>query len=71
MGREIEPTEFEVTLAALSGLTWGELAERVLEQISPGDAAAFATIADRLSLEALRFLSARTLVRQRRFKTRG
>jgi hypothetical protein len=69
MGRELEPTEFEVTLAALSGLTRDQLAQRVLERISPQDAAAFATIANGLSLEALRFLSARTLVRQRLLKT--
>ncbi|MBV9945998.1 MAG: hypothetical protein JOZ69_04030 [Myxococcales bacterium] len=62
---EIERTEFEATLSALQGLTRGQLAELVLRRVSPADAATLHVFRQGLSLEALRLVSARALVRTR------
>jgi len=68
MGTKIELplTEFEVVLQGLEGLTRGEIAEVVTAQISDKDAESFSVLLEGLSIEALRFVSARALVRQRR-----
>jgi hypothetical protein len=62
---EIERTEFEATLSALQGLTRGQIAELVLRRVSPDDAASMYVLRQGLSLEALRFVSARALLRAR------
>jgi hypothetical protein len=59
----IEPTAFERTRTALESLTRAEIVERVSARISPEDAASFAVLSQGLSMEALRFLSARALLR--------
>ena len=68
MGTAIEfgPTEFEQMLGKLNGLTRAQIAELVMERIAPEDVASYSALSEALSLEALRFLSARTLFRLRR-----
>jgi hypothetical protein len=58
-----EPTAFERVRRALESLTRAQIVERVIARISPDDAASFAVVSQGLSIEALRFLSARALVR--------
>src|SRR5579864_2662951 len=58
-----EPMALERTRATLESLTRAQIVERVTARISPEDAASFAVVSQGLSLEALRFLSARALVR--------
>jgi hypothetical protein len=58
-----EPTAFERVRAALESLTRAQIVERVIARISPDDAASFAVVSQGLSIEALRFLSARALLR--------
>jgi hypothetical protein len=58
-----EPTALERMRAALEKLTRAQIVERVIARISPEDAASFAVVSQGLSIEALRFLSARALVR--------
>jgi hypothetical protein len=54
-------TEFERVLRRLEGLTRGEIAELVTAQIVDKDAESFAGLTEGLSIETLRFLSARAL----------
>lgn len=63
---EIEPTDFDVALRSLEGLTKTEIAELVVKHLSSEDAESFAALAASLSLDALRFLSARVLLREGR-----
>ncbi|MDP9002504.1 MAG: hypothetical protein M3O46_20630 [Myxococcota bacterium] len=56
-------TEFEQLLRGLQGLTRTELAELVTSRIPKEDALSFVVVATGLSLDALRFVSARTLLR--------
>jgi hypothetical protein len=57
-------TEFEELLQRLQWLTRAEIAELVTSWIPVQDAQSFAALADGLSIEALRFVSARALLRQ-------
>jgi len=59
---EIEPTDFDATLKALEGLSRTQIAELASRHLSSEDAESFAVLAASLSLDALRFLSARVLV---------
>jgi hypothetical protein len=63
---EIEPTEFDATLQSLEGLTKTQIAELVAKHLSAEDAESFTVLAASLSFDALRFLSARVIVRERR-----
>lgn len=54
-------TEFERVLRRLEGLTRGEIAELVTAQIVDKNAESFAVLTEGLSIETLRFLSARAL----------
>ena len=63
---EIEPTDFDVALRSLEGLTRTQIAELVVKHLSSEDAESFAALAESLSLDALRFLSARVLLREGR-----
>ncbi len=64
-------TEFERTLSALEGLTRGQIADCVLERLSQEDARSFHVLSEGLSIEALRFVSARALFRMRRISRLG
>jgi hypothetical protein len=57
-------TEFEELLQRLQDLTRAQIADLVRSRIPVQDAQSFAALADGLSIEALRFVSARTLLRQ-------
>jgi hypothetical protein len=58
-----EPTALEQVRLGLESLTRAQIVARVTARIAPEDAASFAVVSRGLSLEALRFLSARALVR--------
>jgi hypothetical protein len=62
---EIPPTEFEVTLRILEGLTRAEIADFVTQGMAPEEAANFRVLARGLSDDAHRFLAARTHIRRR------
>jgi hypothetical protein len=68
MDIEFGPTEFERLLHSLDGLTRSEIAELVMAGISGEEAATFALLTHGLSLDALRFVSARALMRFRRLQ---
>jgi hypothetical protein len=55
--------EVEELLGELQGLTRAELAELVMSRIPTQDVPNFVVLARGLSIEALRFVSARTLLR--------
>jgi hypothetical protein len=57
-------TEFDELLDGLGALTRDELAELVKSRIPAHDVPGFVALATGLSIEALRFVSARTLLRQ-------
>jgi hypothetical protein len=59
-----ELTEFERLLNVLDGLTRSEITEIVTARIPERYARTFATLTAELSLEALRLVSARALLRQ-------
>jgi hypothetical protein len=63
---EIEPTDFDVTLQSLEGLTRTQIADLVAKHLSAEDAESFFVLAATLSLDALRFMSARVLLREPR-----
>ena len=65
MGTDRAPDEFDRVLASLDGLTREEIAELIRAHVPTKDADAFAVLIDGLSPDALRFLSARALVRLR------
>lgn len=64
-------TEFEEVLDGLGALTRAELAELVISRIPAKDVPSFVVLASGLSIEALRFVSARTLVREQPREMRG
>ena len=61
---EIEQSDFDATLKSLEGLTRTQIGELVAKHLPSEDAESFATLVANLSLDALRFLSARVLVRR-------
>jgi hypothetical protein len=63
METRAEPTEFDELFRTLTGLTRAEIAELVIEHIPKRDVASFVQLATGLSIEALRFVSARALLR--------
>lgn len=58
-------TEFEIILASLENLSTHEVADLVKIVVSERDWEAFDVLVGGLSLDALRFLAARTLLRHR------
>jgi hypothetical protein len=71
MKTQPELTEFDELLDGLGALTRAELAELVASRIPAHDVPSFVVLASRLSIEALRFVSARTLLRERPREMRG
>jgi hypothetical protein len=65
MKTESELTEYEATFTSLAGLTRAQIAGLVTEGVSREEAESFTVLVANLSDEALRFLSARALVRRR------
>jgi hypothetical protein len=63
METQPEPTEFEELFKTLDGLTRAQIAELVVAHIPKRDVASFVALATGLSIDALRFVSARTLLR--------
>ena len=63
MGAEIDLplTEFERVLQGLRRLTRSEIAALAIAQVADTDRAGFAAVAEKLSIETLRFLCARAL----------
>jgi hypothetical protein len=57
-------TEFQELLDGLGGLSRAELADLVVSRIPTKDVPSFVTLASGLSIEALRFVSARMLLRR-------
>jgi hypothetical protein len=60
-----EPTVLERTRATLDGLTRTQIVKIVTESIVPEDVPSFAILSEGLSLEALKFLCARAILRKR------
>jgi hypothetical protein len=59
-----ELTEFEQLLRKLEDMPRAEIAELVMSRLSLAEARRFIPLATGLSLDALRFVSARTLLRK-------
>jgi hypothetical protein len=64
-----EPTALEQARATLDGLTRAEIVKIATDSIVPEDAESFATLSAGLSLDALKFLCARTILRKRASET--
>jgi hypothetical protein len=64
-----EPTVLARMRATLDGLTRAQIVKMVTESIVPEDVASFAILSEGLSLEALKFLCARTILRKRADET--
>ncbi|MGD0679338.1 MAG: hypothetical protein ABSC94_28425 [Polyangiaceae bacterium] len=62
---ELPPTDFELMLASLEGLTCGQITERIKLSAPKKDAENFAVLVQGLSADAARFVAARTLARVR------
>ena len=58
-----EVTEFERLLGTLEGLTRAEIADMMVSRLPRKDAHGFIRLATGLSIDALRFVSARMLLR--------
>jgi hypothetical protein len=65
MTGQTQASEFDLAWASLDGLSRQEIADLIKGHVSPRDAEAFAVLIEGLSADAVRFLSARALVRLR------
>ena len=64
MTTHLEPTEFERLLETLGGQGYDEIVGLVLTRVSQREASHFVALAAGLSLDALKFVAARTLLRR-------
>jgi hypothetical protein len=65
MTGQTQASDLDLALASLDGLTREQITDLIKAHVSPRDAEAFAVLLDGLSADAVRFLSARALVRLR------